>query len=76
MKTTDKIHSSTRIIEAPTQSEAVRRTLTRKDIELEYGMCSRSIRRLELRKLLTPLKLFRKKLYLREDVEACFTGSK
>jgi hypothetical protein len=53
-----------------------KRTLTRKDILREYGVCSRSVRRLELRQLLVPLKLFKKKLYLRQDVEACFEGSK
>ena len=54
----------------------LKQALTRKDIRAEFGWSEKSTARLEKRGLLVPSKLFRKRLYLRRDVEACIRDSK
>jgi hypothetical protein len=64
---------------APTgegQALPIKQTLTRKEIRAQYGWSERSTARLEKRGLLVASKLFRKRLYLRTDVEACVRESK
>jgi hypothetical protein len=53
-----------------------KQALTRKDIRAEYGWSERATARLEKRGILVASKIFRKRFYLRSDVEACLRNNK
>jgi len=50
--------------------------LKRKEILWEYGLCARTVRRLEQRGLLSASKIVRHCIYKRSDVETCLEQGK